>query len=36
MFLAKTFTFDARKLFDKVDTAKPKNQKTLRAAGRQE
>jgi outer membrane protein OmpA-like peptidoglycan-associated protein len=29
----KTFTFDARKLFDKVDTAKPKNQKTLRAAG---
>ncbi len=29
----KTFTFDAKQLFDKVDTAKPKNQKTLRAAG---
>jgi phospholipid/cholesterol/gamma-HCH transport system substrate-binding protein len=29
----KTFTFDSKQLFDKVDTAKPKNQKTLRAAG---
>src|SRR5271165_1444782 len=29
----RTFTFDSRQLFDKVDTAKPKNQKTLRAAG---
>lgn len=29
----KTFSFDAKKLFDKVDTAKPKNQKSLRAAG---
>jgi phospholipid/cholesterol/gamma-HCH transport system substrate-binding protein len=29
----KTFTFDAKQLFDKVDTAKPKNQKSLRAAG---
>jgi len=29
----KTFTFDCKQLFDKVDTAKPKNQKSLRAAG---
>jgi len=29
----KTFTFDSKQLFDKVDTAKPKNQKLLRAAG---
>jgi len=29
----KTFTFDSQQLFDKVDTAKPKNQKSLRAAG---
>ena len=29
----KTFTFDSKELFDKVDTAKPKNQKPLRAAG---
>jgi phospholipid/cholesterol/gamma-HCH transport system substrate-binding protein len=29
----KTFTFDSKQLFDKVDTAKPKNQKFLRAAG---
>jgi outer membrane protein OmpA-like peptidoglycan-associated protein len=29
----KTFTFDAKQLFDKADTAKPKNQKSLRAAG---
>jgi phospholipid/cholesterol/gamma-HCH transport system substrate-binding protein len=29
----KTFTFDPKQLFDKVDTAKPKNQKLLRAAG---
>jgi phospholipid/cholesterol/gamma-HCH transport system substrate-binding protein len=29
----KTFMFDPRQLFDKVDTAKPKNQKSLRAAG---
>src|SRR5271155_5459083 len=29
----KTFTFDSKLLFDKMDTAKPKNQKTLRAAG---
>jgi outer membrane protein OmpA-like peptidoglycan-associated protein len=29
----KTFSFDAKQLFDKVDTAKPKNQKSLRAAG---
>src|SRR6202521_1265042 len=29
----KTFTFDSKELFDKVDTAKPKNQKSLRAAG---
>lgn len=30
----KTFTYDPKELFDKVDTAKPKNQKSLRAAGR--
>src|SRR6202521_2518184 len=29
----KTFTFESHQLFDKVDTAKPKNQKSLRAAG---
>jgi len=29
----KTFTFDSKELFDKVDSAKPKNQKSLRAAG---
>jgi phospholipid/cholesterol/gamma-HCH transport system substrate-binding protein len=29
----KTFTFDSKQLFDKADTAKPKNQKSLRAAG---
>jgi phospholipid/cholesterol/gamma-HCH transport system substrate-binding protein len=29
----KSFTFDSKLLFDKMDTAKPKNQKTLRAAG---
>jgi len=29
----KTFTFQSQQLFDKVDTAKPKNQKQLRAAG---
>jgi hypothetical protein len=29
----KTFTFDSKQLFDRADTAKPKNQKTLRAAG---
>ena len=29
----KTFTYEPQQLFDKVDTAKPKNQKTLRAAG---
>jgi phospholipid/cholesterol/gamma-HCH transport system substrate-binding protein len=29
----KTFTFEARQLFDKVDTAKLKNQKSLNAAG---
>jgi len=29
----KTFTFDSKQLFDKVDTAKPKNQKSLRGAG---
>jgi phospholipid/cholesterol/gamma-HCH transport system substrate-binding protein len=29
----KTFRFDSKQLFDKVDTAKPKNQKSLRAAG---
>lgn len=29
----KTFTFDPQLLFDKIDTAKAKNQKSLRAAG---
>jgi phospholipid/cholesterol/gamma-HCH transport system substrate-binding protein len=29
----KTFTYQPQLLFDKVDTAKPKNQKSLRAAG---
>jgi outer membrane protein OmpA-like peptidoglycan-associated protein len=29
----KTFTFEAKQLFDNVDTAKPKNQKSLRPAG---
>jgi|SRR5712664_32215 len=29
----KTFTFDSKDLFDKVDSAKAKNQKSLRAAG---
>ena len=29
----KTFTYESQMLFDKVDTAKPKNQKSLRAAG---
>lgn len=29
----KTFTFDSKQLFDKLDTAKPKNLKSLRAAG---
>jgi phospholipid/cholesterol/gamma-HCH transport system substrate-binding protein len=29
----KTFTFESNQLFDKLDTAKPKNQKSLRAAG---
>ena len=29
----RTFTFESRQLFDKVDTAQPKNQKSLRAAG---
>jgi len=29
----KTFSYEPRNLFDKVDTAKPKNQKSLRAAG---
>ncbi len=29
----KSFTFDSKQLFDKMDTAKPKNQKALRAAG---
>src|SRR6202521_1576833 len=29
----KTFTFESNQLFDKVDTAKAKNQKSLRAAG---
>jgi phospholipid/cholesterol/gamma-HCH transport system substrate-binding protein len=29
----KTFTYEPKQLFDKVDTAKPKNQKSLRAAG---
>ena len=29
----KIFTYEPQQLFDKVDTAKPKNQKSLRAAG---
>jgi phospholipid/cholesterol/gamma-HCH transport system substrate-binding protein len=29
----KTFTFESKQLFDNVDTAKPKNEKSLRAAG---
>jgi phospholipid/cholesterol/gamma-HCH transport system substrate-binding protein len=29
----KTFNYNVQELFDKVDTAKPKNQKSLRAAG---
>jgi phospholipid/cholesterol/gamma-HCH transport system substrate-binding protein len=29
----KTFSFESKQLFDNVDTAKPKNQKSLRAAG---
>ena len=29
----KTFTYDSKQLFDKLDNAKPKNQKSLRAAG---
>jgi phospholipid/cholesterol/gamma-HCH transport system substrate-binding protein len=29
----KTFTFESSQLFDKIDSAKPKNQKSLRAAG---
>jgi phospholipid/cholesterol/gamma-HCH transport system substrate-binding protein len=29
----KSFTFDPKQLFEKMDTAKPKNQKALRAAG---
>ena len=29
----KTFTFESKQLFDNVDTAKPKNQKSLRTAG---
>ena len=29
----KAFTFDCKQLFDKMDNAKPKNQKSLRAAG---
>jgi phospholipid/cholesterol/gamma-HCH transport system substrate-binding protein len=29
----KTFNYEPQKLFDQVDTAKPKNQKSLRAAG---
>lgn len=29
----KTFSLDSKQLFDKVDTAKPKNQKSLRTAG---
>lgn len=29
----KTFNYEPQQLFDKVDTAKPKNQKSLRAAG---
>ncbi|MFZ0634407.1 MAG: MlaD family protein [Candidatus Acidiferrales bacterium] len=29
----KTFTYEPQQLFDKIDTAKPKNQKSLRPAG---
>jgi phospholipid/cholesterol/gamma-HCH transport system substrate-binding protein len=29
----KTFSFESKQLFDNVDTAKPRNQKSLRAAG---
>jgi phospholipid/cholesterol/gamma-HCH transport system substrate-binding protein len=29
----KTFTFDSKQLFDKLESAKPKNQKSLRTAG---
>jgi phospholipid/cholesterol/gamma-HCH transport system substrate-binding protein len=29
----KTFTFESKQLFDKLDSAKPRNQKSLRAAG---
>jgi len=29
----KTFTYEPQQLFDKIDTAKPKSQKSLRAAG---
>jgi phospholipid/cholesterol/gamma-HCH transport system substrate-binding protein len=29
----KTFTFESKQLFDNADTAKPRNQKSLRAAG---
>jgi len=29
----KTFTYEPQQLFDKIDTAKPKNQKSLRTAG---
>jgi phospholipid/cholesterol/gamma-HCH transport system substrate-binding protein len=29
----RSFAFDSKQLFDKMDTAKPKNQKSLRAAG---
>jgi len=29
----KTFTYDPKQLFDKIDTAKPRNQKSLRPAG---
>jgi phospholipid/cholesterol/gamma-HCH transport system substrate-binding protein len=29
----KSFTYESKQLFDKVDTAKPKNQKSLRQAG---
>ena len=29
----KTFSFESKQLFDSVDSAKPKNQKSLRAAG---
>jgi outer membrane protein OmpA-like peptidoglycan-associated protein len=30
---SKTFTYEPQQLFEKIDTAKPKNQKSLRAAG---